>query len=139
MLDGTALAAYHMLVPTLDHTDEWRDGTMGPNTTDDAATLRGQIVSIAADLSQKRERLSQIERSCQHEWGETVYDPIRHPGSPDRRPTDGRHVPYDDAPYLLPIPPSTEDRWRRTCKQCGNVQYTTRTRPASEQVPHFGG
>lgn len=99
--------------------------------------LRRQIVEGENDLRAKRDRLAAIERGCQHRWGKTVYDPIRYPGSPDRMPRDGSYVPYDERPYLQATPPSTRDRWRRTCEVCGRVEHTERTTDKVEKVPAF--
>ena len=103
----------------------------------DFQELRKRIDQAEAKLRADREDLERAERSCQHEWGEVTYDPIRHPGSPGSMPTDGSHVPYDDFPFRQPSPPRTEDRWSRTCARCGKVQKTTRTRANIKTEPAF--
>ena len=104
---------------------------------DDAARLRREIESDGAALQAKRRHLENIEGSCQHDWTETRYDPIRHPSTPNTMPHDGSHVPYDEFPYRQGSPGWTEDRWTRQCRKCGKIQATRRTRDEVKKVPEF--
>jgi hypothetical protein len=70
-----------------------------------------------------------------HQWGDTIYDPIREeaytiPGDPPgtmgidwRGPT--------------PVPAKTTDRWSRTCNRCGRTETTTHFVPSGDRVPKF--
>jgi len=38
--------------------------------------LRGEIRNLEGQLGSARSELARIQSSCQHPWGESVYDPI---------------------------------------------------------------
>lgn len=97
----------------------------------EAQRLRTSIEQLAAQLEGSKAALQRIVGSCQHEWGETVYDPEHIPGY---------HIPGDppgfggvDHQFAMDVPAKTNKRWRRTCKICGHSEVTSSTRPAGEQ------
>ncbi len=76
-------------------------------------------------LCRLQEKLAHEEGQCGHVFSETVADHIYHkaytiPG--DKPGTMG--VDYRGPCY---VPARTENRWKRTCKKCGKVEYTQRT------------
>lgn len=109
------------------------------STLERAKEIRGRISDLRSRLRRAEDELAGVERSCRHEWGEVVYDPIYHSGTPDRTPRDGSYVPYDERPFLMATPPHTEDRWTRTCRLCGMVQETRHTKDEIKKVPSFPG
>lgn len=84
-----------------------------------------------AELNRQAKSLSeQIEADvshCQHEWGDTVYDPIQvaeqvfdhiepHGSDPD--------FIYKYTGRMIDRTP----RWKQTCKVCGHTRYTEKTK-----------
>ena len=69
--------------------------------------------------------LHKEQANCCHEWGEVEFDPeiIKEP----RFETKWQGV--DCWPCIVGYTEKQEERWSRTCKKCGKVEYT------KEQVP----
>lgn len=80
------------------------------------------------DLSDMRREQSE----CNHNWDEVKYDP------------EIKNVPqYRDAfkgsdymPELVGFTEKKVDRWSRTCKKCGKVEYT-KEQKAIKYEPNF--
>jgi hypothetical protein len=80
--------------------------------------------------------IEQIENHCKHRWVE------------EYRPEDIPAVGWDGDPpgkmgvdRQLPgyIPAKTIPRWKRSCLECGKVEFTYRSEPViSAQKPKFG-
>lgn len=94
-----------------------------------ADELKNEIARFKRCLGYAEDKLKQIYAACQHEWSNSIYDPIHHkqvnfPAS--LRYSRGGYVPYDEITYEqgYTIPAKTEDRWRRTCSACGKIEYT---------------
>jgi hypothetical protein len=76
-----------------------------------------------------------MEASCQHQWGKVKW-------AGERR--EGYTIP-GDAPGTMGVdwrgpthvPPTTIDRWERTCEICGKTEQTDRTETRETKVPKF--
>ena len=66
------------------------------------------------------EDMRREQSTCKHDWGETRYDPevIREP----KYETKWQGV--DCWPSIVGYTEKKIDRWSRTCKKCGKVEYT---------------
>ena len=66
------------------------------------------------------ENLHREQSACNHEWGEVKYDPEikKIPKYEDR------FRGSDYMPELIGFTNKEIDRWSRTCKKCGKVEYT---------------
>lgn len=88
--------------------------------------LRATVRAAEAHLETSRQRLADYERSCPHRWTEPVYDPIRIPGGHD--PGDPPGTMGVDRRLPCSWGPTEKPRWRRTCTECGKVEYTERSK-----------
>ena len=97
-----------------------------------AHDLRDEAERLTESLAKVKKALEQMERSCRHDWGQTVADPIY---------IEGRFVPESgggvDRIREHHVPPQTTSRWKRTCKKCGKIEHTTRTDEKVTRVPKF--
>jgi len=112
-----------------------------------ASELRQEIANCEAHLKNFRSCLENLERSCQHTWGQTKYTPIEHkaytiPG--DAPGTMG--VDWQGPCY---VPAETIKQWSRTCTKCGKTETTRATKKewvagsiagtgGMADVPNFG-
>lgn len=95
------------------------------------------LAKAKAEVARLQAAISKIEKDCRHNWGEAVYDPIRHegyhdPGDPPGTMGVDRRLPCD-------VPPRIEKRWKRACKICGYTEETTYARQESVDKPVFPG
>ena len=74
---------------------------------------------LKREYENKLTALRTEQRNCNHEWGEVKYDPeIQNiPKYQDR------FVGVDYMPELIGFEEKKIDRWSRTCKKCGKVEY----------------
>lgn len=79
-------------------------------------------------------RIAELERQCSHDW-EEKYTPVHHPGH--HSPGDPPGTMGVDWRPPMDFPPSTEPKWTRTCKRCGRVETTTRTRQEPVTKPSW--
>lgn len=101
-----------------------------------AKNLRERFASLTTEVERAQAELQRYEASCNHQWSETVYDPIYHkaytiPGDPPgTMGVDWRGPCY--------VPAETIDRWKRECKRCGLVEYTEgETQTVTKKVPKW--
>lgn len=77
--------------------------------------------------------LHREQRSCVHEWGPVQYDPEI------KKEPYGYRIEHQGVD-MWPVPEGyrdvAHDRWSRTCKKCGKVEYTTEQRP-TKMEPYF--
>lgn len=76
--------------------------------------------------------LRREQSNCNHEWGEVKYDPEIQ--SIPRY--EGRFIGVDYMPELVGFDEKKVDRWSRTCKKCGKVEYT-KEKVAIKYMPKF--
>jgi hypothetical protein len=92
---------------------------------------RQEIIELERQLASKRQALASKEANCQHNWSDVKPAHIYHEGytcpgdEPGTMGVDWRGPVY--------VPPRTEKRWERSCRNCGKVQYTSE---ATEQVTY---
>jgi len=98
--------------------------------------LRARVERLRREAVAAEEQLAEHERRCKHKFGEAVYAPIRTEGFHDTGDPPGTMGVDRRLPSYFP--PTTTDRWKRTCELCGKVEYTTKKQP-KEYVPDFGG
>lgn len=72
------------------------------------------------------------QNNCQHDWGEVKYDP-EFKSIPKFQ---DRFVGSDYMPELVGYDEKKIDRWSRTCKKCGKVEYT-KQQQAVKYEPKF--
>lgn len=103
-----------------------------------ARELRALTERLAEQTRSANYELESFERSCQHQWGKAVYDPIYRKSyiiPADRPGTMG----VDRIPYDTFVPAKTTDRWRRECERCGKQEYTGNVQIQETKIPDFGG
>lgn len=103
--------------------------------TPEAARKRGRAAELSLQAHAAREAVAEMERKCAHDFGPTEYDPVHHegyhdPGDPPGTMGVDRRLPFD-------VPPRTDKRWRRECRICGKIEYTTKTDKHVTETPRF--
>ena len=104
----------------------------------EAQNLRERVTRLQKELTKAEKELDTMVRTCQHQYGDVVYDPIHteayyFPGDPPGTMGVDRQLPCH-------VPASTEERWKRECELCGKVEYTKKSRPVvSRHEPIFRG
>lgn len=84
------------------------------------------------EYEQKLEALRREQANCQHEWEEVKYDP-KIETVPKYK---GIFRGSDYMPEFDGVEEKKSDRWSRTCKKCGKVEYTTERVPVAYE-PKF--
>lgn len=75
---------------------------------------------LKREYESKLSALRAEQNSCRHEWGEVNYDPEE-----INEPIYETHWQGVDCfPELVGTRQTRKDRWSRTCKKCGKVEYT---------------
>lgn len=87
-------------------------------------------------LEAKRSRLSGIQGRCPHQWTEPERKSQHHEGY--TIPGDPPGTMGVDWRGPCHVPAKTDIWWERTCKLCGKVQKTEKTKPV-QMGPDFGG
>ena len=115
----------------------------------EADRLQSEIDALEAKLKAKKEHLSNLQRSCSHDWGQTEYVPIYHEAYYIRSDKErGIEMGVDSLPGCH-VPAETIKRWKRTCLLCGMYQTTQNTKKVysssstpgcscEQEVPNFG-
>ena len=87
---------------------------------------------LRAEYEAKLQALRAEQNSCKHEWEEPKYDPEirRIPKYKDR------FIGSDYMPEINGFIEKKIDRWSRTCKKCGKVEYT-KEQVAIKTAPKF--
>lgn len=79
-----------------------------------------EIQQLERELRQRRSRLQNKQASCSHEWTEVKYDPEDILVQYCTGEYEGRGVDrWPKTAYRK----DKKDRWSRTCKNCGKVEY----------------
>ena len=76
---------------------------------------------IRARHERELRELLDEQKNCNHEWNEIKFDPeiVKEPRYEIRRQG------VDCWPEIVGYTEKKVDRWSRTCKKCGKVEYTT--------------
>jgi len=96
------------------------------NLMNEAERLRETIKRSTKELEQAEMQLALLERSCQHQWGETEYVPEHQAaytiqGDPPGTMGVDRRLPCS-------VPAKTVKKWRRACSLCGKVEVTNKVK-----------
>jgi hypothetical protein len=96
--------------------------------------LNARIMSlqeVKSELEKLIEQKRKIKERCNHEWGETIFDPIIEP------PLKIEPIKQGSDYYSgCDIPERRIDRWVRTCKICG-LKQETKTQRIKKMEPDF--
>lgn len=96
--------------------------------------VMSRLDEIKRRYEQEMASVRREQADCTHVWGEVIYDPeIVH--EPKYEP---RFQGSDCFPELVGNVTKKVDRWSRTCKKCGKVEYTKAQR-AVKYEPNFDG
>jgi hypothetical protein len=101
----------------------------------EAKKLRDRVSKLAKEFEEAQRGLDNLERTCRHQYGPTVYDPINHkaytcPGDPPGTMGVDWRGPVH-------VPARTEKRWRRECDLCGKVEYTKQVKENITETPYW--
>lgn len=100
---------------------------------DVARNFRRQKERLERELEHVKSQIINMESRCQHEWGEAVYDPVRHKAyTVPRREGQGSHPPEPE----FHVPAKEDPRWKRTCSKCGKVERTSQMREEKKVTKH---
>lgn len=95
--------------------------------------LRFLIEEQERQLLANKSRLTNIERTCQHEWSEPKRGHIEKTefrnGAMIKHGID---FWYEQVPYKVSVP-----IWERTCANCGKREVTEKTQAVVTQKPKF--
>lgn len=94
------------------------------------------VESLKSKLKIAEDNLTRARKSCRHEWCPVVYDPVVTPAY--EIPADPPGTMGIDWRPSCYVPRSEKARWRRDCRLCGVVEYTSATKEIVEKVPVFG-
>ena len=76
---------------------------------------------LKREYESKLSALKAEQNNCRHEWSETKYDPeIKREPYGFKTVGQGSHIWTEPEGYR----DVKHDRWSRTCKKCGKVEYT---------------
>lgn len=92
-----------------------------------------EITRLENELRMKKESLRTKQDRCTHEWTDVKYDPEHY-----KKPIFSHYAPHGSDPVpIYNYVSTTKDRWSRTCKKCGKVEYTYEKK-ATKYEPYFG-
>jgi hypothetical protein len=87
---------------------------------------------LKQEYESKLAALRAEQDNCNHEWDTVKYDP-----EIQKIPVfDDRYIGSDYMPEFAGFDEKKIDRWSRTCKKCGKVEYT-KGRVATHYEPKF--
>lgn len=76
--------------------------------------------------------LRKVQANCTHEWGKIEYTPEIQ----NIPKFEDRYIGSDYMPEFVGYDHKTIDRWSRTCKKCGKIEYT-KEQVATQYLPKF--
>jgi hypothetical protein len=97
-----------------------------------AEALRNRRADLKRQLRSVDAELEAIERSCDHDWGAVVFDPVIHRGYRVEAVEAG-----SDSTPAYDVPGRQESRWRRRCRKCGRVEETKQTEEEVVKKPRW--
>ena len=87
---------------------------------------------LKKEYESKLSALRAEQNSCYHEWDRVKYDP-----EIQKIPKyEDRFIGSDYMPEVVGFTEKKVDRWSRTCKKCGKVEYT-KEQKAVKYEPNF--
>jgi hypothetical protein len=108
---------------------------MEENAIQKRARLEKEIEEFKRKLKKAQNALADIDRYCQHEWGEEENADIYHKGY--RSPGDPVGTMGVDRRFACSVPSRTEKRWKRVCKKCNKIDYTKCTNETTVKTPRW--
>ena len=93
------------------------------------------IKAAQENLTHLQKKLDREESQCGHIWGDAEGAHIYHKAY--TIPGDEPGTMGVDFRGPCHVPSRTEARWKRTCLNCGKVEYTTRVEKSSVVTPIF--
>ena len=103
--------------------------------TTNAREKRKEVARLREELERAKGALESLIRNCTHKWGEPVAAHIH---------TGGYTIAGDppgtmgiDRQFDCYVPAETKKRWKRTCANCGEEQFTTDTDKHVTETPKF--
>lgn len=103
--------------------------------TKNFAEMRRLLAESERNTEARKDILFHAVQNCKHEWTKPVADHIYHAGY--RIPGDPPGTMGVDWRGPVDVPSKTENRWRRECEICGEVQYTSDTTKEVTEHPKF--
>jgi len=87
---------------------------------------------LKREYERKLSELKMEQDNCYHNWDEAKYDPeeVQEPVY------ETQWQGVDCYPVLVGAKTVKKDRWSRTCKKCGKVEYT-KEQVAIKYIPKF--
>lgn len=100
-----------------------------------AEVLRKELADAQAKMLALKEQVTQMVSLCNHKWSNPEAAHIYHPayqsaGDPIGTCGVDRRLP-------MYIPSRTDKRWKRTCLECGDEQFTTHVTSHTIETPRF--
>lgn len=91
----------------------------------EANKFRDEIKLLREELGKKHSALSEIEKSCNHNWSaiESFYED---------EPDFNGFIDYKDCRKKSVL------KWKRYCSSCGKLEITSQFNIISQHVPNFG-
>lgn len=107
---------------------------MNPKDIQTVDPFDKKIRDLKSQIELLESQKHSIIQNCQHDWI-VQYDPIY---------TEGYLIPGDppgfggvDRRSDFYVSPETKPRWKRTCRRCNTVEYTTRSQTHETKTPIF--
>lgn len=97
--------------------------------------LRVDISRLEEQLKRKQHELACAVRNCPHDWTPIEAAHIYHKGYTIEGDPPGTMGVDWRGPFY--VEPKTEKRWKRTCRRCGEVEYTTKIKQEMTEHPTF--
>jgi hypothetical protein len=97
--------------------------------------LEDDIFVEERNLQMKKVTLDQLRRTCPHKWSPVTNDPIVREGYQD--PGDPVGTMGVDWRGPMYVPRQGIKRWKRSCSECGTVEYTSFFKEKVEYIPVF--
>ncbi len=85
--------------------------------------MENELDRLKRQIRKLQEQVRKIEESqakCQHDWGDIKYDQ-------EKRRTGTTELVWQGSDYYyrgVDTGYENVDRWSRTCKKCGKIEYT---------------
>lgn len=97
--------------------------------------LEKRIQNLESELATLRHQRAHQIANCRHDWGPVVADFIREESYIIRGDPPGYGGVDRRSDFYVPA--KTTPRWKRVCKRCEHVEYTSKTTTTTTEVPKF--
>ena len=97
--------------------------------------LRNKVAQLKQDLATAERELAYKVSICNHDWSKPEADHIYEKGYRiDGDPVGTMGIDWRGPTY---VDAKTTKRWKRTCRHCDEVQYTSNTTQEITEHPKF--